>query len=123
MQRLKFGRCLVVSTTKTKKTGGLKKMLEIIFNDSTNNLSLVAINGDEGFKVLDNHCTIYAEMQNIGFDISRDDLIRLWITATDNYFIDTINEPAHKMYLEKMKKLSLDSFKDFLNKQFQEGDE
>lgn len=98
-------------------------MLEIIFNDSTNNLSLVAINGDEGFKVLDNHCTIYAEMQNIGFDISRDDLIRLWITATDNYFIDTINEPAHKMYLEKMKKLSLDSFKDFLNKQFQEGDE
>lgn len=96
-------------------------MLEIIFNDSNSYLSLVAINGDEGFKVLDNHCTIYAEMQNVGFDITRDDLIRLWNSATDNYFSDTINNPNHKKYLEKIKKLSLDSFKDFINKQFKGG--
>jgi hypothetical protein len=98
-------------------------MLDVIFNDSTSYLSLVAINGDEGFKVLDIHCTIYAEMQNVGFDITRDDLIRLWLDATDNYFSDTIKEPAHKKYLEKMKKLSLDSFKKFLNEQFKEGDD
>lgn len=98
-------------------------MLEIIFNDSTNNLSLVAINGDEGFKVLDIHCTIYAEMQNVGFDITRDDLIRLWIDATDVFFSDTINEPNNKKHLEKMKKKSLDSFKDFINEQFKEGDD
>lgn len=98
-------------------------MLEIIFNDSTSYLSLVAINGDEGFKVLDNHCTIYAEMQNVGFDIARDDLIRLWITATDNYFIDTTNNPNHKKFLEKLKKISLDSFKSFLNGQFKEDND
>lgn len=98
-------------------------MLEIIFNDSTNNLALVAINGDEGFKVLDSQCNIYAEMNSNGFDFTRDDFINLWITATDLFFSDTIKEPAHKKYLEKMKKISLDSFKNFLNEQFKEGDD
>lgn len=98
-------------------------MLDVIFNDSTNNLSLVAINGDEGFKVLDSQCNIYAEMNSSGFDFTRDDFINLWITATDVFFSDTINEPNHKKHLEKMKKMSLNSFKNFLNEQFKEGDD
>lgn len=98
-------------------------MLEIIFNDSTNNLSLVAINGDEGFKVLDSQCNIYAEMNSNGFDFTRDDFIDLWITATDVFFSDTISDPNHKKHLEKMKKMSLDSFIDFIDQQFKGVDE
>lgn len=98
-------------------------MLEIIFNDATNNLSLVAINGDECFKVLDYQCNICAEMHNNGFDFKRVDFLDLWITATDVFFNDTIDEPDHKKHLEEMKKMSFDSFADFLVEQFMKEDD
>ena len=61
-------------------------MLDVIFNDCISDLSLILINGDEGFAVLDSKFEIYATISTNGIDTDRGDLEHLWFEATDKYY-------------------------------------
>lgn len=61
-------------------------MLDVIFNDCISDLSLILINGDEGFAVLDSKFEIYATISTDGIDTDRSDLEHLRFEATDKYY-------------------------------------
>ena len=61
-------------------------MLNVIFNDCMSDLSLVIVNGDEEFVIIDSGFKVYGSISASGLEISRADLINLWINAAESYF-------------------------------------
>lgn len=95
-------------------------MLDVVFNDLYSNLSLIVINGDEGFKVIDQDFKVYAEKQGTPFEIEPNDFIVLWDEAIEKYYAyDTTDDHISK-YADTMKKDSKRLFKKFIEKEFKE---
>lgn len=96
-------------------------MLDVVYNDSYSNLSLIVINGDEGYKVIDQDFKVYAEKQGTPFEIEPNDFIVLWDEAIEKYYAYNTTDDHINKYADTMKKDSKRLFKKFIDKEFKEA--
>ena len=91
-------------------------MLEVIYNDSYSQLTLVNNLNKEGVVIVDDDFKVYGEISYEPYQPTNDDFLYLWQQAISTYFhIGEENEPLGA-YRQNMFEKSLGAFKEWLEK-------
>lgn len=93
-------------------------MLEVLFNDSATNLTLVNVVDNEGLAIVDATFHVYATISYNPFEPSNEDLESLWDKALKDYL--SLDDKADDTLIKWRKSVyenSNKNFKEFLQQQ------